>query len=161
VKIGLVDVDGKIPNLVLMKLSAWHKAKGDEVKIYDPLFDKPDRIYASKVFDFTPDYHYYPACEVIKGGTGYDLAAKLPPEVEKMYPDYSLFGCGYAMGFTTRGCIRKCPFYLVPRKEGAIKVVGDIYDFWRGQENLMLLDNNLTALPRVIIFKQLTRGQTP
>jgi hypothetical protein len=27
----LVDVDSKIPNLALMKLSAWHKAKGNQV----------------------------------------------------------------------------------------------------------------------------------
>jgi hypothetical protein len=71
----------------------------------------------------------------------------MPAEVEAMYPDYELFGCDYAMGFTTRGCIRRCPFCVVPRKEGMIRAVGDIHDFWRGQERLMLLDNNLTALP--------------
>jgi len=29
VKIAIYDVDSKIPNLALMKLSAWHKANGD------------------------------------------------------------------------------------------------------------------------------------
>ena len=65
--VALVDVDSKIPNLALMKLSACHKDKGDSVKIYDPLFDKPDVIYASKVFDFTGDYDYFPSdIEVIR-----------------------------------------------------------------------------------------------
>jgi len=148
VNIGIVAVDSKIPNLALMKLAAWHKAQGDSVKLYEPLFDKPDRLYASKVFDFTSDYAYFPdGVELVRGGTGYDLTAELPAEAEAMFPDYELFGCDYAIGFTTRGCIRLCPFCVVPRKEGMIRAVGDIHDFWRGQEQLMLLDNNLTALP--------------
>ena len=151
-KIGLVDVDGKIPNLALMKLSAWHKAQGDDVKLYDPLFDKPDRVYASKVFTFTPDYAYFPdGTEVIRGGTGYDLTTELPPEVEAMHSDYELFGCDYAVGFVTRGCIRRCSFCIVPRKEGRIRQVAEVTDFWRGQKRLMLLDNNLTAMPDVFI----------
>ena len=60
-KVGLVDVDSKIPNLALMKASAWHKAQGDEVKLYDPIMDEPDIVYASKIFDFTPDYPYLPS----------------------------------------------------------------------------------------------------
>jgi len=146
-KVGIVDVDGKIPNLALMKISAYHKAKGDTVKFYDPLFDKPDLVYAAKVFNFTPDYQYFPDCEAIKGGTGYDLTTELPPEIEAQFPDYSLYDCDYAIGMTTRGCIRDCPFCVVPRKEGRIRSAGDIYDFWNGQDRLMLLDNNLTALP--------------
>lgn len=159
-KIGIVNVDSKIPNLALMKISAYHKAKGDTVKIFDPLFDKPDILYASKVFDFTDDYLYYPAdVELIRGGTGYDIALTLPDEIESQYPDYDLFRCDYAIGFTTRGCIRKCQFCVVPKKEGAIRPVGDIYDFWRGQEYLMLLDNNLIALPEhfELICKQLIK----
>ena len=36
-KIGLIDVDGhNYPNLPLMKISAWHKNKGDQVGWYDP-----------------------------------------------------------------------------------------------------------------------------
>lgn len=146
--IGIVAVDSNIPNLALMKLSAWHKAQGDRVKIHEPLFDRPDRVYASKVFDFTSDYAYFPVgVEIVRGGTGYDLTTELPAEAEAMFPDYGLFGCDYAMGFTTRGCIRQCPFCVVPRKEGKIRAVGDIHSFWRGQDRLMLLDNNLTALP--------------
>lgn len=146
-RVGIVAVDSKIPNLALMKLSAWHKAQGNTVKLYEPLFDTPDILYASKVFSFTPDYDFWPNTEIVRGGTGYNMAVKLPPEIESTYPDYDLFGCKYAIGFSTRGCIRKCPFCVVPAKEGGIRAVGDIYGFWRGQEKLMLLDNNLTALP--------------
>jgi len=160
VNIGIVAVDSKIPNLALMKLSTWHKAQGDSVKVYEPLFDRPDRLYASKVFNFTADYAYFPAdVEIVRGGTGYDMAVELPAEVEAMYPDYDLYQCDYAMGFTTRGCIRRCPFCVVPAKEGPIRAVGDIHDFWRGQERLMLLDNNLTALPDhfELVVKQLIK----
>ena len=81
--IGLVDVDGHgFPNFALMKISAWHKRNGDTVEWFDPLFSRCDRIYASKVFTFTEPYPYFPVdCEVLKGGTGYDFAVKLPDEI--------------------------------------------------------------------------------
>lgn len=71
VRIGLIDVDGhNYPNLPLMKLSAWHKAQGDSVEWYSPMFSgHMDRVYLSKVFSFTPDYEYFiDADEIIKGG---------------------------------------------------------------------------------------------
>jgi len=145
VKVGLVDVDSKIPNLALMKLSAYHKAKGDQVKMFDPLFDKPELIYASKIFKSSDDFNYYPDCTCYKGGSGYDLEKKLPKVVEEKYPDYSLYNIDYAMGFTSRGCIRNCGFCIVPQKEGRWEAVSDIHSFWNGQKQLMLLDNNLTA----------------
>lgn len=59
-KIGLIDVDGhKFPNLALMKLSAYHKTQGDNVEWYSVFGGQYDRVYMSKVFDFTPDYQYY------------------------------------------------------------------------------------------------------
>lgn len=146
-RIALIDVDSKIPNLALMKLSAHHKAKGDNVEFFTPLFSRPDLAHVSKVFTDSPDYEYWPDCEIIKGGSGYDMKTELPPEIESLCPDYSLYGIDYAMGFTTRGCIRRCPFCIVPIKEGHIRAVADIYDFWSGQKNLMLMDNNLTAEP--------------
>lgn len=147
-RIGLIDVDSKIPNLSLMKLSAWHKSHGDNVQFLNA-FQKYDRVYASKIFDFTDDFRYWPDCEIVKGGSGYGLDEKLPSEVEHTYPDYGLYGCDYAMGFITRGCIRNCPFCIVPKKEGRIHQVAEIEEFWKGQEKLMLLDNNLTAAPNV------------
>lgn len=159
-EVGLVQVDGKYPNLALMKSATWYEQQGHKVKIYDPLFDHPDLILASKIFDFTPDYQYFPeGVPVVRGGIDYDIKSELPPETENCCPHYELFGCDYAMGFTTRGCIRKCKFCKVPEKEGHIRAVGDIYDFWRGQKQLMLLDNNLTAMPEQFerICKQLTK----
>ena len=144
-RIGLIDVDSKYPNLALMKLSAYHKQKGDYIEFYNPFWEY-DIVYASKVFDFTPDYpHPVRAHKFYKGGSGYDLITTLPVEIEHIYPDYELYGVDYAMGFTTRGCIRQCPFCIVPKKEGYIRAVADIYEFWNGQEKIRLLDNNLTA----------------
>lgn len=148
-KIGLLQVDGKYPNLALMKLATWHKKQGDEVHFYQPIDGvQYDRVYASKVFDFTPDYQYpITADEIVRGGTAYSITDKLPEAVEHTCPDYQMFECDYAMGFTSRGCIRNCSFCLVPRKEGKIEAVADIYEFWKEQKFLRLLDNNLTALP--------------
>ena len=145
-KIGLASVDSKIPNLALMKISAYHKLRGDKVELFSPLFGGYDLVYASKVFTDTPDDQYLPH-NTIKGGSGYNLKTTLPEKIESIYPDYSLFNCDYAMGFTSRGCCRNCPWCIVPEKEGKIKAVADIYSFWNGQKYLMLFDNNLTALP--------------
>lgn len=86
-KIGLVDVDGKdngFPNLALMKIAAYHKAQGDEVEWANPMFGKYDKVYKSKVFTFSEDDGDIYDCEVIKGGTGYDIHAKLPAEIDAM-----------------------------------------------------------------------------
>lgn len=147
-KVGLIDVDSKMPNLALMKISAYHKKQNDNVEWYNPMFSDWDKVYMSKIFDFTDDYMYpVKADEIMRGGTGYSLKTKLPAEIEKQCPDYNLYANSgdYALGFTTRGCIRNCPFCLVPEKEGGIKAVADIYDFWTGQDKIKLLDNNLTA----------------
>lgn len=146
--IGLVRVDGRPWNLALMKLAAWHKAQGDSVEIAMPIAAHTyDRIYRSKVFDYTFDDLSPWPCEVVSGGTGYDLTTTLPDEVEAMVPDYGIFGVPFALGFTTRGCVRGCEFCVVPRKEGRIRVVADLESFWTGQRVAKLLDNNLTAVP--------------
>lgn len=145
--IGLVDVDGhNFPNLALMKLAAWHKAQGDFVKWLDPLFDTPDRVYASKVFTFTPDYNgAWPRCEIIKGGTGYDIKRKLPAAIEYMQPDYSLYPqFDFALGFLTRGCSRNCAWCIVPKKEGYISAYMDIEQI-AIRKKVVLLDNNVLA----------------
>lgn len=169
-RIGLIDVDGhNFPNLPLMKLSAWHKANGDTVEWYEPLFHSMgepfDRVYMSKVFgeEYSQDYPYYVnAKEVIKGGTGYhihiengkevfdkDNHSNLPDEVEHIYPDYSLYPeytKDTAYGFLTRGCCNNCSFCIVSKKEGLCShKVADLSEFWRGQKNIKLLDPNLLA----------------
>ncbi len=145
-KIALCQIDGKYPNIPLMKLSTYHKNQGDSIDWFSP-FNEYNTIYASKVFTNTPDNLYLPD-NTIRGGSGYDLKTVLPSEAEKAKPDYSLYPAwDKAIGFTTRGCPRKCSYCIVPKKEGGIKVTGDIYDFWEGQKKLILLDNNLTAAP--------------
>ena len=170
-KVGLIDVDGhNFPNLPLMKLSAWHKARGDTVEWYEPLLhgfpnDPLDIVYMSKVFgdEYSPDYPYYVnAKEVIRGGTGYHISVKdgkeifdkenhnnLPDAIEHIYPDYSLYPqyCkDTAYGFLTRGCCNNCSFCIVSKKEGVCShKVADLLEFWRGQKNIKLLDPNLLA----------------
>lgn len=149
-RIGLVDVDGhNFPNLCLMKLSAWHKAKGDEVEFAIPLMQY-DRIYMAKVFDdlYThDDLTAYQCDEIIKGGTGYGLEKTLPNDIEQMFPDYSLYGItDTAYGFLTRGCPRHCPFCIVGDKEGLVsRKVANLSQFWNGQKNIKLLDPNILA----------------
>lgn len=194
-KIGLIDVDGhNFPNIPLMKISAWHKAHGDSVEWYDPMFSgHMDKVYMSKVFSFTPDYMYpVDADEIVKGGTGYCISLvddespkplfeelksgivvpntsyeirngvllpkkrevfdkskdkELPPEIEHIYPDYSLYGItDTAYGFLSRGCPRGCSFCHVEAKEGRRTIkVADLSEFWRGQKNIVLCDPNILA----------------
>ena len=164
-RIGLIDVDGhNFPNLPLMKLSAWHKQQGDTVEWYQPLFSgHMDKVYTSKVFSFTPDFNYcIDADEVVRGGSGYCIELvdgkeiyhqkrdhQLPPEIEHIYPDYSLYPeltADTAYGFMSRGCPRGCGFCHVGTKEGRRSYkVADLSEFWRGQKNIVLLDPNPTA----------------
>mgnify|MGYP004471687623 CR=1 FL=1 len=121
--IGLIDVDGHhFPNLALMRLSAYHKAHGDSVEWWDG-FKHYDRVYMSKVFTFSPDVDTcINADEIITGGTGYKDYGSLPAEIEGTFPDYSLYPeWKPAIGFLTRGCIRNCPWCIVPKKEGTIR----------------------------------------
>lgn len=166
-RIGLIDVDGhNFPNLPLMKLSAWHKAQGDSVEWYQPLFSgHMDRVYMSKVFSFTPDYQYYvDTDELIRGGSGYAIHTEngkevfcseehhnLPDEIEHIYPDYGLYPeltKDTAYGFMTRGCPRGCDFCIVGKKEGRrAYTVAPLSEFWNGQKNIVLLDPNPIAVP--------------
>lgn len=149
-KIGLIDVDShNFPNLVQMKLSAYHKSKGDDVEWWNGLMHY-DRVYQSKIFDetYTRDLEFcVMADEIIKGGTGYGLTDTLPDEIEHIYPDYSLYGItDTAYGFLTRGCPRACEFCITSKKEGRIShKVADLDEFWNGQEYINLIDQNLLA----------------
>lgn len=149
--IGLIDVDGhNFPNFALMKISAYHKAKGDSVEWAMPLMaESYDLIYKSKIFTFTPDPDAtaWP-CDVIRGGTGYDIASRLPDEIEAsrlmdydIYPNYD-----FSIQFLSRGCIRNCPFCLVREKEGFIKPVDPVDLNPRGH-HIEVLDNNFFANP--------------
>lgn len=145
-RIGLHDADKTgFPNLALMKISAWHKAHGDEVEWWLPVFQY-DRVYSSKIFTFSEEDPFLPP-DTIKGGTGYGMYEDLPSDVDAMFPDYSIYPeCDYAIGYITRGCIRKCPWCVVPRKEGGIRP----YSTWQqikrpDSRDIVLMDNNILA----------------
>ncbi len=148
-RVALYDVDSAIPNLALMKLATYHKARGDTVEPYSPLFKREyDRIYASKIFSDSDGSMLDPDCMQI-GGTGWDMAIELPPEVEALPPDYSIYNCPHSIGFTMRGCRLRCEFCVVPRKEGKPASVNTIEQIWtqRGSDFLVLLDNDFFGNP--------------
>lgn len=149
--IGLHDSDNTgFPNYALMKISAWHKARGDTVEWWNPMLTY-DKVYSSKVFTFTPESPYLPP-DAIKGGTGYGIYDALPDEIDAAFPDYSIYPkVKYAIGFLTRGCIRKCPWCVVPKKEGLIRP----YRTWRevkrpDSRDIVFMDNNVLACPHGI-----------
>lgn len=150
--IGLIDIDGhNFPNLALMKISAWHKSKGDNVGWNIPLLHY-DIVYQSKVFDetYSEDIDYTPmADEIIKGGAGYDKKSKLPEEIEHMFPDYSLYPeltKDTAYGYLTRGCPNACKFCIVSELEGRKTYkTADLSEFWNGQKYIKLMDANILA----------------
>ena len=164
-RIGLIDVDGhNFPNLALMRISAYHKALGDIVEWWFGEMVHYDIVYMSKIFSntYSPDIpEPLNADKVIKGGTGYCITlgedgkevfdqsknTKLPEEVERMFPDYSIYPeFDFAVSMTSRGCPRGCSFCHVAAKEGRCSVkVADVSDFWNGQPEIRILDPNITA----------------
>ena len=149
--VGIHDSDKTdFPNYALMKISAWHKEHGDTVEWWNPLFTY-DRVYSSKVFTFTPECPYLPE-NTIKGGTGYGIYDELPTEIDDMFPDYSIYpNVDYAIGFLTRGCIRKCPWCVVPKKEGKIRPYRTWQEIKRpDSRNIVFMDNNVLACPHGI-----------
>jgi len=147
-KIKLVDIDSKIPNLALMQLSSYHKSKGDTVG-FD--VEDPDKTYISCIFEKNAEQARGVATLFENsdlGGSGISLTHEIPIEAQKVYPDYSLYPkMDYSMGFTTRGCIRKCPFCIVPKKEGIIHKWQHVSEFYNPKfRKMFLLDNNMYAL---------------
>jgi len=159
-KIGLVHMDGKLPNLALMQIAAYHKALGDDVEHWTgPLFPY-DKVYASKIFGFTdcydlPDY-------VIRGGTGFAWDSKLPEEMNSanynqawfLYPDYKNH-----IGFSERGCRLSCEFCVVPQKDGKPGVnlsIRELLSNPKGEDRLVLLDDDFLGHPDCLdVFSEL------
>jgi hypothetical protein len=141
-KVLLMDIDSTIPNLALKKIEKYHLDKGDSIIWNNELMRYAvDKVYVSCIFPENKRecLEWEGIAEI--GGTGYDIHKVLPPEIENIKPRIN-------WGFTTRGCIRKCPFCFVPEKEGMIRIVGDIYDIWDGKsKELVIMDNNILALP--------------
>ncbi|MBD5156099.1 MAG: radical SAM protein [Butyrivibrio sp.] len=151
--IGLHDADKEnlskrrkiFPNYAIMKIAAYHKSLGDNVEWWDK--NKTyDRVYSSKVFGFTPENPDLPP-DTVRGGTGYGLFSDLPPEIDDMFPDYTLYpDCDYAIGYITRGCPNNCRWCIVPKKEGKIHAYRDWHDLVRpDSDKLVLMDNNILS----------------
>ena len=159
----LFQLDGKIPNLALMRISAHHRAMGDEVKLRvvgnldaleRGLFDFPNLVYASAIFTRSR-----PLVEIIRerwpgavvGGTGWDLGTLEQIGITTRETDYSIYPWfRQSIGFTQRGCRLKCEFCIVPKKEGAVRPEDTIAEIWRGDpwpKELLLLDNDFFGQP--------------
>lgn len=148
-KIGLLAIDSTYPNLALMKISSHYKYLGNIVEWYNPL-EHYDKVYAAKVFTFTPNYGYFiHADDVEYGGTGIDIHKKLPGYIDRCTPDYSLYPAidrRTAYGFLTRGCPNRCKWCVVPQKEGGIRPYMDVEEIAvDGRDRLVLMDNNVLA----------------
>jgi hypothetical protein len=150
-KVLLVDVDSKIPNLALMKISAWHKTMGD-ITGFDTA--DPDLVYISCIFKKNREQargiaSFYPDAKIDIGGTGISLSKKLPNEIENIKPDYDLYPSTYSQDYTSRGCPRICEFCVVPEKEGGIYIAKHPSEFHDPRfDTCMIMDNNLFATPQ-------------
>lgn len=176
--IGLIDIDGKLPNLALMKISTYYKSIGEQVEFVQAGHNY-DRIYGSAIFTKSAGKcqelidKYGDAIQI--GGTGWDITGKLPGAIDCCNPDYDLYTLedilpvvrgvmkretrikkaqqivDAGIGFTSRGCVRKCPFCYVPKKEPEFKQDMEIKDIINPRSNVIILhDNNLTADPSCI-----------
>lgn len=145
-KIGLVQVDGKLPNLALMQICAYHESLGHQVEWFkgELYADEYDEIYASKIFAFSKMPQLPERAKI--GGTGIDFFNTLPPEISECEPSYSLYpDCNYHIGFSMKGCRFRCKFCCVPTKEGKPRINSSIDGLLKnpnGEDRLMLLDND-------------------
>jgi hypothetical protein len=162
VRILLCQIDGSIPNLALMRISAHHKTLGDDVELrHGAGFrrhlwgSQPDRVYASAIFlKSRPTVklllNEYPGS--IIGGTGWDIGKTVESiGITSDRLDYALYPrFRQSIGFTQRGCRLRCSFCVVPQKEGAMRPEATIQDIWRGDpwpRELLLLDNDFFGQP--------------
>lgn len=174
-RICLIDVDSSIPNLALMKISAYFKKAGfhiDLMKLNYSGYDHQkrekkiidcqnyDKVFISTLFTLNRDVVKVINCKNIhKGGTGYkNFRKNLPKDIEHLFPDYSIYPENeYSLGFLTRGCIRNCAFCFIPKKEGKLRLHSPLEEFYNPKlPKIMLLDNNFLACPEAIdLLKQL------
>lgn len=164
-KVLLLDLDSKIPNIALMRVSAHHRDLGDEVSL-EKAGNKPslealplgeyDKVYASAIFERTK-----PLCEdllairpdAVVGGSGWAVDSALEEHgIFTKAQDYSVYpNWTQSIGFTQRGCRLKCSFCIVPRKEGQVREESTISGIWRGDpwpRHILLLDNDFFGQPR-------------
>jgi len=155
----LVDIDSKMPNIALMKISSYHKMQGDKVSLIrhpcvtgnEIIPHEFDTVYISSIFEentektiqFSKQFR-----NVELGGYYIDSKKMLPYQIEHLLPDYTIYKCNYSIGYTSRGCFRDCPWCNVSDKEGDLRATNDIYEFWNPKhKHIEILDNNILGLP--------------
>ena len=155
----LLQLDGSLPNLALMRIAGHHRANGDTVHLRQvsrrdtpqrDLFEPDyDRVYGSLIFERSRAIaerlrDTYPG--IVLGGTGWDLTTTVEGEGVAAEPDYSIYpNFPHSLGFTQRGCRLNCGFCVVRKKEGEVAAAGTAESIWRGEphpRNLVLLDND-------------------
>lgn len=122
-KIGIINIEPKIFNTAYMQIACYHRARGDTVDWWTPLEDHLfDHVYCSSLFDYT-DKSEVPK-RAICGGTGFDVLSKLSVNMEACEFDYSIYPkCKTSFVWFSKGCNRKCPWCVVPQKEGRFHLV--------------------------------------
>ena len=146
-RIALWNLEPQIVNSAMMRVSSYHKKRGDQVEMYSPFFHSEyDKIYVFSLFKFTPKEGVDDSVMVC-GGTGFGLDNRLPPEIEQEEYDWSLYpGCDFSIIWFSVGCIRSCPFCVVRQKEGRIRPVKPKNLNPKGQY-IKVMDNNFFANP--------------
>ena len=160
-RIRLTHLDGKLPNLALMKMSAWFKSRGADVtfskSVTSELWEQPyDLVLGSSIFAWSENTRqifraHFPNCVI--GGTGTEDATTVEDYIGESFEeyDYSIYPLfAPSLGFTQRGCRLKCSFCVVPKKEGRIKPMATINEIWRGEghpKQIILLDNDFFGQP--------------
>jgi len=154
----LIDVDGRLPNFALMKLSRFYKDQGRKVILgyKDYRLKGPEAVYASAIFHNhvtdrrVSNLRRYYGDSLVLGGSGIDINRRLPKYIEKLPPDYDLYPelGDRAIGFLTRGCKFRCDFCIVPAKEGRPRQVSDLDTLLAGRRKLILLDDNILSHPK-------------
>jgi len=160
-RIRFTQIDGRLPNLALMRLAAYHRARGDEI-VFNPSLTRDiteghyDRVYGSAVFSTSKQrintfcFHWPDA---ILGGSGTGNTVTVEDIVGgswehadySAYPEYDA-----SLGYSTRGCRLHCPFCHVWKTEGKVKSVNTINELWRGPghtRKISLLDNDFFGQP--------------
>lgn len=159
-RVGIAQLDGRLPNLAVMKLASWHRSKGDSVIVSRGPESVPsdiDLCYGSTIFSYSSplvDRLKARFPEAIVGGTGtlspLTVEQHIGSEWETYdYADYPDFP--FSLGFTQRGCRLKCSFCVVPWKEGKPRSTATINQIWRGApypKKICLLDNDFFGQPR-------------
>ncbi len=159
--VRLTQIDGKLPNVALMRLAHWHRERGDDVWLsrkvergyWEPEYDV---VYGSAIFDFSRERldvfrRSFPGSVIGGTGTGaWNTVEDAVPGIgrEQSYADYP--ECDYSIGFLHRGCRLRCKFCVVPEKEGRPFEYMTVHELWRGEpwpRKLHILDNDFFGLP--------------